>query len=304
MNQDKAGNSIIIHIGFPKTATTWLQKKFYPNVENYEYYMPWVSNVEIIGVDPMDPTYNMRKWKEKNNIIISNENFLGIGRINGFIRIGLAHRLKEIFPDAHIVIFIRNQIDLIASEYSWYVKNSGCTYSPRQFIHKRIRNPYNTFSYKLFHLNYDVIIDLYKNLFGEQKVHIFLYEELKSKPEAFVEKFSKQLNLKVNLRSINFLPINTRMRIGLFPIIRLINLFTKPKILYRHHILSLPFLGYHIPRIAEMLNKYSIFGPKPNAKTLLGDDLIEELYSFFKESNKALINKHNLSNIRNYNYPL
>ena len=29
---------VLLHIGYPKTGTTWFQKRFYPNVENYKYY--------------------------------------------------------------------------------------------------------------------------------------------------------------------------------------------------------------------------------------------------------------------------
>lgn len=301
----KKSKNIIIHIGFPKTATTWLQKNFFPKVQNYEYFLPRVSNVEIIGVDPMDPLYNPGKWKQKDNIIISNENFLGVGRISGFIRIGLANRLKEIFPEAHIVLFIRNQIDLIGSEYSWSIKNAGCTFSPEKFI--RFKNPHwhNTFfAYKPHHLMFDRVINLYKELFGDDHVHVFLYEDLKENPKEFINRFSEKMGFKVNPGSIDFNPVNTKLRKGLLPIIRFINIFTKPKILYRHHFISLPYLGELIPKIAERLNSCSLFGKKLNSATILGSSLTNELSCFFKKSNQRLINEYGLSDIKKYNYPL
>lgn len=29
--------SIIIHIGYPKTASTWFQDEYFPEIENYDY---------------------------------------------------------------------------------------------------------------------------------------------------------------------------------------------------------------------------------------------------------------------------
>ncbi len=300
----KKSKNIIIHIGFPKTATTWLQKHFFPKVQNFEYFLPRVTNAEIIGVDPMDPLYDPSKWEKKDNIIISNENFLGIGRISGFIRIGLANRLKEIFPKAHIVLFIRNQIDLIASEYSWSVKNSGCTFSPEKFFHFKNPHWHNTFEYKPHHLMFDRVINLYKELFGNDYVHVFLYEDLKENPKEFIRHFSENMGFEVNLESIDFNPVNTKLRKGLLPIIRFLNIFTKPKILFRHHFISLPFLGNHIPKIAEGLNNCHIFGKKQDSATILGTNLTNELSCFFKESNQRLISEYGLSDIKNYNYPL
>lgn len=300
----KESKNIIIHIGFPKTATTWLQKNFFPKVQNYEYFLPRVSNDEIIGVDPMDPLYNPGKWKQKDNIIISNENFLGVGRISGFIRIGLANRLKEIFPEAHIVLFIRNQIDLIGSEYSWSVKNAGCTFGPEKFL--RFKNPHwhNAFAYKPHHLMFDRVINLYKQLFGDEHVHVFLYENLKENPKKFIERFSGKLGMEVNTETVDYNPVNTKLRKRLLPIIRFLNIFTKPKILFRHHFISLPYLGELMPKIAKKLNSYSAFGKKQDSADLLGSTLTNELSSFYKESNQKLINEHGLSDIKKYNYPL
>lgn len=296
--------NIIIHIGFPKTATTWLQKNFFPKIQNFEYFLPRVSNVEIIGVDPMDPLYNPSKWKEKDNIIISNENFLGIGRISGFIRLGLAYRLKEIFPEGQIIIFIRNQIDLIASEYSWSIKNAGCTLSPRKFIRYKDPLPNNIFTYKPHHLMFDQVIGLYKKLFGDDHVHVFLYEDLKENPKEFINNFSEELGFEINLEPVDFNPINTRLRKGLIPIIRFLNVFTQPKILYRHHLISFPYLGNLIPEMTRRLNNCSLFGEKQDSTTILGSALTDELSNFFKESNQKLIKDHGLSDIEKYNYPV
>jgi hypothetical protein len=304
MSQDKAGNSVIIHIGFPKTATTWLQKRYFPKVQNFKYIPPSVTNSDIVGCNDFFAQKIALDWLKGNKIIISNENLLGLARISEFIRIGLAERLKKLFPNAHIVIFIRNQIDLIASEYSWYIKNSGGTYNPNDFVFKSIRNPYGLFLYKVQNLQYDKVIDLYQQLFGKKNIHIFLYEDLKNNPKFFLENFSKQFCFDVQLDLIDYSPINIMLRKRLLPLVRLLNFFSQPKILYRHHFISLPYLGNYIPRIAGWLNNYSIWGDKPESNQVLGQVLTNELTNYFKESNQRLIDHYALKEIKNYNYPL
>lgn len=49
----------------------------------------------------------------------------------------MGQRLKTVLPNARIVIFIRNQTEMIASVYKQYVKEGG-THSPRRFLHPEL----------------------------------------------------------------------------------------------------------------------------------------------------------------------
>ena len=51
------------------------------------------------------------------------------GGLGGLLSKEVAHRLKESFPDATILVFVRSQPRIIAAAYAQYVKGGG-TYSP------------------------------------------------------------------------------------------------------------------------------------------------------------------------------
>ncbi|MFP4555383.1 MAG: sulfotransferase domain-containing protein [Bacteroidales bacterium] len=297
-------NAVIIHIGYPKTATTWLQKEFFPNVTNWNYLPPGIFNEQIIKIDPFDPNLNFDEWKEKDRLIVSNENFIGLGRTNGFIKIGLANRLKSIFPDAKIVIFIRNQLDMIASSYNWNVKRMGCNLSPKKFLNFTDGRPNQISMYKLFHNNYYEIIKLYSELFGKENVYVFLFEDFQRNPEKFINNFCKTFDFQTSDKTLDFAPVNSKLRKGLFFIIRMLNLFTQPKILYRHHFISFPYFGRYLPGLAERLNKYKIFGTVPNTKEILGKDLTNKLSEYYKPFNKQLTLYLDKEKLREYGYPV
>lgn len=297
-------NEIIIHIGYPKTATTWLQKEFFPKVANWNYLSPGIFNEQIIKIDPFDPHLNFDAWEEKERLIVSNENFIGLGRINGFIKIGLANRLKSIFPNAKIVIFIRNQLDMIASSYNWNVKRMGCTLSIKKFLNYTDGRPNQTPKYNLYHNNYYDIIKLYSDLFGKENVYVFLFEEFRTNPESFIGSFCEIFDFKISEETLNFTPFNTKLRKGLFPIIRMLNFFTQPKILYRHHFISLPYFGKYLPGVAERLNKYKFFGTAPSTKEILGEEIVNKLIDYYKPFNNHLATYVDKEKLQKYGYPI
>ena len=115
-------NSPLIHIGYPKSGTTWFQKNFYPNVKNAGYIprndvQDHIIRPYAIGFDTTESAQFFNQ-EQDNNLIICEELLLASvrsGGFNGFVTKEIGHRLKSIFPNAIIVIFIRNQVDLIAS---------------------------------------------------------------------------------------------------------------------------------------------------------------------------------------------
>src|SRR6056297_1095957 len=90
--------NIIIHVGLPKTASTFLQKKIFPKIENceaYTYYLAGEKENNIfnkiikgicsafyIDLDKTSSKKEYKKFLETNptqNIILSNEIICGAG---------------------------------------------------------------------------------------------------------------------------------------------------------------------------------------------------------------------------------
>jgi hypothetical protein len=86
----------------------------------------------------------------------------------------MAHRLKAVFPDAKIVIGIRNQRDYIESNYKQYVILGG------KLSYRKFLSDSYAFNYGLLpKLNYEKLISYYFNIFGKENVHVYLLEEFK-----------------------------------------------------------------------------------------------------------------------------
>jgi len=174
---------LLIHVGLHKTGTTWLQDRvFINNALGFE--SPWgpmasPAVAEFMLVDPLSfdaqATLN-RLGKEidaaraKGYIPVLSHEGLSSRPVRGtYYAPTVANRLKEAFPDARIVIGIREQRGMILSLYRQFVRNGG-VYSLTQFIgtgnEPQGWSPLCRFDF--FH--YDRFVKLYQDMFGEDSV--------------------------------------------------------------------------------------------------------------------------------------
>ncbi|MBL4594175.1 MAG: sulfotransferase domain-containing protein [Flavobacteriales bacterium] len=216
--------NFFIHIGMPRTGTTFLQKKVFPNIEGFNSYsLPYSHYNEafhkMIYMD--DSLYDEEEFLKEvrqfkgENVILSNENFIGQSLFYYHSnRTRIAQRLHKAMPNATIILYLRNQIDILKSLYlitvSW--KESK---SLDEFVWTK-RDPYTINNYHDGNLNYgekegyystfetherldgyiyNNLIELYKDLFPN--VEIILYEDFINDPV----KVQKRLE---NIFSCNF----------------------------------------------------------------------------------------------------
>jgi hypothetical protein len=190
--------SPIIHIGFPKSGSTWLQEIVFK--AEHGFYLPQIRSVEdeinvFTTCNPytFDPTWARSYFEEDlkqaadNDLIpvISNENFVG-GPFSGagYAGFSIAGRLQETFPQAKILIVIREQSSTILSAYKWRVQDGGQDDLSRFIGASPIRLGYQP-RFRLYYLEYDQVIRRYQELFGEKGVLVLPLEMLSSNPEEF-----------------------------------------------------------------------------------------------------------------------
>lgn len=301
---------IIIHIGYHKTATTWFQKILYPNISNYHYISDRKELHKVIfepDVFEFDEK-NARSFynqKYSGNIILCEEMLVGGLRGNGYETLIVANRLKHAFPEnAYIVIFLRNQLDRLASTYLYYLKANGGTYSPKKFLIKRHNFPGRKGDVNYRHLEYHRLIELYKDRFGEDKVKVFLYEEFAQHQKQFINRYCTEMGLELDDSKLNFKKMNEGLRERVIPIARFLGNFYYRPIIHKTVLLKLPYAEGISRRIINTLNKWPIMGERPTAYDLFGEKLHNELSDFYRESNRILIEKYGLDSIREYGYPL
>jgi hypothetical protein len=301
----------IIHIGYSKTASSWFQKYYFPHIKNVQHIDKKCIKEKIIDYNSFNFNYSEIRDFFSNNyhgrIILSHENLIGprnTGGFNGMATKEFGLRIKSVFPEAEIVIFIRNQLEIITSAYLQEIWN-GSTYGVNSFLWHKNKNTFdNMLMFSFTYYEYDKLIRYYHELFGKNKVHIFLYEDFYANQSEFLEKFSTEFDLNIETEEINKLKYNTRIRKNLIHLVRFSNLFTNKNTVFKIYLMNLPY-WFRISGIAfRYLNKFRIFGNHPSPVSVLGRENCNFISEYYKLSNKLLFDEFEIKSIKKYNYPL
>ena len=294
----------IIHIGYPKTGTTWFVNRFFPHVKNARLY--YYNDIDF-NVTTGQEYFNVREDRaeiEKEKRIIVSHVFTGLVDLqwkDGIYRNFFLKNLKSKYPDAKIVLFIRNQLDFIASAYSTYLKKGGKLTARNLFNIKRLKN--GEF-FSIEYLKYDVLINMVKKEFGEANVHVYIYEDFQQDNMRFSERFVCDLGLKIDLNKLKYYRENDQLRKGLSALIRLTNgffgIFHNPSNKY----FGSPTIYKLGKEKIDWINSFKIWGKKQNTYSLLGEEIVEFLTEYYKESNANLKSDPSMVDIEKYRYPI
>jgi hypothetical protein len=301
--------SILIHIGYPKTATTWFQLRFFPKIENFKIanrddIINLIIRPNALSFNPkLTRTYFLNAYG--SSIILSLEGFIGTTHnfgMNGYLISEHARRIYATFPEAKIILFIREQHEIIASSYYQYIVGGG-TYSLKRYLqHKFFEdlNGLSLFSFSFF--EYDLIINYYQSLYQKEQIFVFLYEDFKSNNRNFLENFCQTFGLIIDLTNLDYRPDKERLRIGLKYLFLIANLFTSRKMLNKYYLIHLPYWFEIYKRYYKRMNHCRIFGSRPKTHKILGQKHYQFISDYYKTSNQKLINEFGLKNITDYNY--
>ena len=180
-----------IHIGYHRTASTMLQVHGFPlhheiqMLNSPQTFLDEYFVTNFVEIDDLEfnannfmNNFEIRVFdilgKPKYNMIcgISEENISG-HFWNGSGNKLLAERVKEVFGNVKVIIFVRNQLDLIASLYGNYIKNSGGTKSIKGLINDDSMVGNRVFSKLCYHR----LIEHYVSLFSKENVLVLCYED-------------------------------------------------------------------------------------------------------------------------------
>ncbi len=220
----------VIHVGLHKTATTFLQKEIWPNFNNYTYISrPYTQHNHAFNKLQYadDSLYSKNELLAEltkikaDNILLSDECLSGKPLFFSYINRSLiAQRLKDVFPDATIVIFLRDQKEILRSHYSEYIKMPYGTKKLEELFWKskgsfsyeeQLKNTqsddlkslyYNTNDF-FIHLDcflYTNLLDLYSSLF--EHVEVFLFEEFLHHKQAVLARLENILGEGIRLENV------------------------------------------------------------------------------------------------------
>jgi hypothetical protein len=197
----------IVHIGYHKTATTWFQKAIWPSLASHDWVPRKVTQEALLNppgmhFDRAEARRVLGLDARTKPVVLSEENLSGYihnGGLHGLVGPEMARRIREVLPDTRIVIFIRNQPDVIRASYSQYVAGGG-TYGLDKYLHTydrvygALKAPFKAPAFEWEHFEYDRLIALYDATFGRANVFVYCYEWLKQ-PEALFARLEADLGI-------------------------------------------------------------------------------------------------------------
>lgn len=175
----------LLHIGYHKTATSWMQQRLFVPEHGYRqvarHTEVWRHVVGKHGLlfDAEDMKSAIRNGmsalRDGEVPVVSSEILSGHPFYGGIGSDVFARRLKEIAPDARILISVRHQHRMLTSVYMQYLSRGG-TMSPERFF---AGDPdLGFYGFRPEHFEFHRLVDLYQELFGRENVYLMSQESL------------------------------------------------------------------------------------------------------------------------------
>lgn len=204
---------LLIHIGFHKTGTTWLQENYF--IKNPDIYKTVGNNVKEFAYNfiygrgdyknPFDfngdkikdrftTFFNSLDENDKNKVlIISDEDLCGHMWSGGVQARRIADDLRSVFPDAKILITIREQVNAIVSSYKHFIRAGGSC-SIGQYL--KTGNEFQVPLFNPLFFDYYSTVMYYQKIFGKQNVLCLAQELLSENKEEYIKNIQKFLNIR------------------------------------------------------------------------------------------------------------
>lgn len=190
---------LLVHIGFHKTGSTWLQKQLFANGENgfttetgrprhhivYDFVTADAFQFRPDEVRASYADHIARAQETGKTLALSHERLSGYPSSGGHDRRLIADRLSATFPNARVLIVLREQRSLIRSMYSQHITDGG-TGSIRSFLAAPEPQLGRRPKFRLATYEFDGLINYYQQLFGHGHVLVLPYEMLEKEPGQFV----------------------------------------------------------------------------------------------------------------------
>jgi hypothetical protein len=204
---------IWLHIGAPKTGTTFLQAALLQGAQQLRSQsITYVGEGYWLGVDLRDKVLsheckvNLREhWTkilarcEGETVILSSEGFFGRWEANGADNKQLAERLRDVFPknQIEVVMCVRRFDKFYESLYNQTIKE-GLSHDFEEFIRK----------FDPEGLRWDVRLRPYVDVFGASNVHIADFDKEIRDQTRFVENIFKVIDPRFKFKAGSAFPKN------------------------------------------------------------------------------------------------
>ena len=193
----------LIHIGFHKTGSSLLQRQvfasreagfFQPNNKAELIHRAFILRDPGQSCEPgaLAELYRAHTTalSQDQVMVLSHERLSGYPASGGYDQFDIANRLAEGFPEAKVLIVIREQSSAMLSMYLQTISD-GSALSLKEFLDPPEAHIRRQPLFRKSFYAYDALIAHYQALFGEHKVKVLPYEWLRIQPGQFASELMK-----------------------------------------------------------------------------------------------------------------
>jgi len=176
----------LLHIGYQKTASTFLQKRLFPHLQSRWFDRPMSTLLcrSLIEADPyVERTFEA--YLSEQSEIHGKPGIISFESLSGHIWEGSrtarrsAERLARVAADSTVLVVVRSQPSMLVALYGQYI-NEGGTGSLDRFLSGDLAGVDLDLSY----LDFSFLVDQYEVLFPD--VVVLPYESLRDSPRSFL----------------------------------------------------------------------------------------------------------------------
>lgn len=179
---------MLIHIGFPKTGSTWIQDYMFKG-EGTGFWSPWVDEARREFLHPNPYRFSpaqaravfepgMDEARRRGLVAVLSDEWLTGNQITADYRGKyVADAMHASFPEARVLIVIREQRAMIMSSYREFVLCGGAL-TLEQFLGLGLKEEVFHAHCRLDHLEYHLVIEHYQALFGKDRVMVEPFERI------------------------------------------------------------------------------------------------------------------------------
>ena len=193
----------LIHIGFPKALSSWMQKSLFKPEQGFINVLDSLHTTiglidptpfcfdESVCIGYIEDALKKNTYKKSLVPVCSAEALIGNPYCGGFNAKQNADRIKQLFPDARILFIVREQRQLMRSLY----KTMMVWGMPHTI--KRLLNPRDTSlapQFNLDFLRFNLATAYYQQLFGNDNVLVLPYELFIEDPDFFTRAILQHAN--------------------------------------------------------------------------------------------------------------
>ncbi|MEM6680999.1 MAG: sulfotransferase [Pseudomonadota bacterium] len=284
--------NVYIHVGLHKTGTTLLQKKVFPKLTDHILF-PWGYQshravTEFVTIEPL--SFDAQALRDEFDfetikhpgMLFSHEALSSRPHHGRFYAPYVAERFKQVFPDAKIILTVREQQGLIYSLYVEHVRNGGM-HTLREFIGTGNEPAGWAALCDLNFFQFDRLATMYRETFGEDNVLTLPYELISHDPRHFFDTLFAFLNVP-----IVELELSKRVNSGWQPLT--VELYRRTNPVFRKDPLS-PNVSFAGRARRKVLSKADQFIPKSLSENMMAKQkaiIKERVAQTFNASNKSL----------------